>query len=395
MEAAHDVSSPTTYEQMKIRALTECRNGTVPDHDCTTEFLPLSATTKHESHFNFLFLTKMTNNKSKITKKILVTGGGGFLGGAIVRRLLKRGDMVHSFSRGFYPDLADLGVEQFQGDISDKNAVEAVCKDVDLVFHVAAKPGVWGEYSEYFRINVTGTRNVVAACRKHDVGALIYTSSPSVIFDGTQMEGVNESAPYPEKFHAHYPKTKAIAEQSVIRAAKEGLRTIILRPHLIWGPGDNHLVPRILARAEQLVRVGNGRNLVDTIYIDNAADAHILAADRLEENPELSGNVYFISQGDSVPLWDMIDAILNAGGFGPVRRSMPQKAAWVIGAVLEFVYKTFHISGEPQMTRFVAKELATAHWFDISAARKDLGYVPGVSTEEGLGRLEAWLKTHQ
>ncbi|QTA92813.1 NAD-dependent epimerase/dehydratase family protein [Desulfonema magnum] len=334
----------------------------------------------------------MSKIRPRNTQKILVTGGGGFLGGAIVRQLVQRGDAVRSLSRGFYPELASLGVQQIQGDISDREIVAQACEGIDLVFHVAAKPGVWGPYADYFRTNVTGTRNIIAACHKHGVSRLVYTSSPSVVFDSSHMEGVNESVPYPEKFHAHYPKTKAMAEQHVLRAATEGLRTIILRPHLIWGPGDNHLVPRILAKGKRLVRVGNGRNLVDTIYIDNAADAHILAGDKLKESPDLSGNIYFISQGEPVSLWDMINAILKAGGLDPVRRSMPQKMARMIGAVLEFVYEMFHIKSEPPMTRFVAEELATSHWFDISAARRDLGYVPAVSAEEGLQRLEAWLK---
>ncbi|OQY58560.1 MAG: 3-beta hydroxysteroid dehydrogenase [Desulfobacteraceae bacterium 4572_88] len=326
------------------------------------------------------------------SEKVLVTGGGGFLGGAIVRQLVERGDAVRSFSRGTYPELENLGVEQHQGDISDPDAVERACENIGLVFHVAAKPGVWGNYADYFSTNVIGTRNVISACQKHGIPRLVYTSSPSVVFNGSHMEGVDESVPYPDEFHAHYPKTKAIAEQEVLRAAAEGLRTIILRPHLIWGPGDNHLVPRILARAKQLVRVGDGQNLVDTIYIDNAADAHLLAADCLAESPELSGRIYFISQDDPIPLWDMVDAILKAGGLPRVRRSMPRGTAWIIGAILEFVYKTFHLSGEPKMTRFVAEELATAHWFDIRAAKMDLKYVPRVLTEEGLSRLEKWLR---
>lgn len=328
----------------------------------------------------------------KAAHKILVTGGGGFLGSAIVRRLVERGQHVRSFSRGFYPELASLGVEQIRGDIGDKDAVEMACEVVDLVFHVAAKAGVWGDYSEYFKTNVTGTKNVIAACIKHRVSRLVYTSSPSVIFNGTDMEGVDESVSYSDKFYAHYPKTKAIAEQYVIKAARDGLMTIVLRPHLIWGPCDSHLVPRIIARAKRLVRVGDGKNLVDTIYIDNAADAHILAADRLEENHKLSGNVYFISQGEPVFLWDMINDILKAAGFAPVKRSISRRTAWVIGAVLEACYKLFKLSGEPQMTRFVAEELATAHWFDISAAKRDLGYVPRVSTKEGIRHLEKWLK---
>lgn len=326
-------------------------------------------------------------------RKILVTGGGGFLGSAVVQRLVEKGDIVRSFSRSFYPRLESLGAEQVQGDISDKIAVENACKEIDLVFHVAAKPGVWGEYSAYYNTNVIGTQNVIEACHKHNISKLVYTSSPSVVFDGTDMEGVSESLPYPEKFHAHYPKTKAMAEQHVLKAAKEGILTIILRPHLIWGPRDNHLVPRIIARAKQLRKVGHGMNLVDAVYIDNAADAHILAAEKLEQNPGLSGNIYFISQDDPVLLWDMVNEILKAGGLPPVSRSVSHKTAWRIGAVLEFVYKTFHISGEPPMTRFVADELATAHWFDISAAKKDLGYVPKISSQEGLRRLEEWLKT--
>ena len=329
---------------------------------------------------------------TRASQKVLVTGGGGFLGGAIVKLLVERGDRVRSFSRSYYPELASVGVEQFQGDISDKASVAKACSGVDLVFHVAAKAGVWGDYSEYFKTNVTGTKNVIAACIKHKVSRLVYTSSPSVIFNGTDMEGVDESVPYSDKFYAHYPKTKTIAEQYIIKAARNGLMTIVLRPHLIWGPRDSHLVSRIIARAKRLVRVGDGKNLVDTIYIDNAADAHILAADRLEENHKLSGNVYFISQGKPVPLWDMVNDILKAAGFAPVKRSISRRTAWVIGAMLEACYKLFKLSGEPQMTRFVAEELATAHWFDISAAKKDLGYIPRISTEKGIRLLEDWLK---
>jgi nucleoside-diphosphate-sugar epimerase len=337
----------------------------------------------------------MKNNESitgKSFHKVLVTGGGGFLGAAIVRQLVERGDRVLSFSRRFYPELSAMGVEQIQGDISDATAIEQACREIDLVFHVAAKPGVWGDYVTYYRTNVIGTRNVIAACKRHNVSRLVYTSSPSVVFNGTDMEGVDESAPYPEKFFAHYPKTKAMAEKLVIEAGDEGLKTIILRPHLIWGPQDNHLVPRIIERANRLVKVGDGKNLVDTIYIDNAADAHVQAADRLGQNHYLSGRVYFISQDDPVPLWEMVNNILKAAGLSPVQRSISRNTAWWIGAVLEIFYKMFKIKGEPRMTRFLADELSTAHWFDISAAKKDLGYKPKVSTEEGLSRLERWLQ---
>jgi 2-alkyl-3-oxoalkanoate reductase len=324
-------------------------------------------------------------------RSVLVTGGGGFLGGAIVRRLVARGDQVASFARRSYPELAALGVAQLQGDVADPAAVDIACRGREVVFHAAARAGVWGPYAAYHRPNVTGTANVIAACRRQGVGVLVHTSSPSVVFHGGDMEGVNESVPYPAHYHAAYPRTKALAERLVIRAAREGLAAIILRPHLIWGPGDTHLVPRIIARAERLKRIGRRPKRVDTIYIDNAADAHLLAAERLAADPGLSGRIYFISQGAPIPLWDMINAILAAAGKPPVTRTVPPWTAWLAGALLEGIYTVFRIRQEPPMTRFVARELATAHWFDISAARHDLGYVPRVSTAEGLARLAAWL----
>ncbi len=336
-------------------------------------------------------LNKLSNKKRK-SENILVTGGGGFLGKAIVKRLVQRGDRVRSFSRGFYPALDNRGVKLIQGDIGDAAVVAKACRNVDTVFHVAAKAGVWGKYEDYHRTNVIGTRNVITACKSSDVQQLVYTSSPSVIFDGSDMEGVDESAPYPDHYLTHYPRTKAMAEKELVQGAADGLKTIVLRPHLIWGPGDKHMVPRIIERAKQLKRVGKRKNLVDTIYIDNAAEAHILAADKLKANPALSGKIYFISQGKPIPLWDMVDAILGAAGLEPVKGSMPASAAWLIGAALELIYNTFQLKGEPRMTRFVAKELATAHWFDISAAQRDLSYQPRVSTEEGLRRLAQWLE---
>jgi len=313
------------------------------------------------------------------------------LGSAIVRRLIRRGDHVTSFSRSFYPELDALGVRQVCGDLADRDAVIAACRTMDLVFHVAARTGVWGPYDTYFKTNVTGTENILSACRRNHIPRLVYTSSPSVVFTGGDMQGVDESVPYPDHYPAPYPHTKALAEQAVRRASDTDFKTIVLRPHLIWGPRDNSLVPRIIARARRLVRVGDGSNRVDTVYIDNAADAHILAADRLRESPLLSGKIYFITQDDPVPLWDLIDAILNAGGLPPVRRSVSKRTAWLMGLLLETVYSIFPLSGEPRMTRFVAEELATSHWFDISAAKKDLGYHPAVPTTEGLQRLSAWL----
>ncbi len=337
----------------------------------------------------------MTDNGQRITgtRIILVTGGGGFLGGAIVRRLKEIGENVRSFSRNRYPHLDALGVEQVQGDLCDLAAVTRACQDVEVVYHAAARPpGVWGTYQDFYRPNVIGTRNIIDACKQCGVQRLIYTSSPSVVFDGQDMEGVDESAPYPAVFHAYYPRTKAMAEQQVLQAAAAGLPAIVLRPHLIWGPGDTHFAPRIIARADRLRQVGDGTNRVDTIYIDNAAHAHVLAEESLRRNPQLSGRVYFISQDEPVALWEMVNHILAAGGKPPVTRTISPVAAYLAGAICEGIFGLLRLRRETPMTRFIARELATSHWFNIQAAKTDLGYAPLVSTAEGLTRLTGWLQ---
>ena len=323
----------------------------------------------------------------------LVTGGGGFLGAAIVRRLRERGDPVHSFSRRRYAELDSLGVIQHQGDLADSIAVARAAAGCDIVFHVAAKAGVGGRYRDYHRANVLGTANVLTACCHHGIPRLVYTSSPSVVFDGRDMAGVNESVPYPSHYDASYPQTKAIAERMVLNANDAALATVSLRPHLIWGPGDNHLVPRILARARagRLRRIGTEAKRIDGVYIDNAADVHLLAADRLAPGSPIAGKAYFITQGEPIPLWDLVNRILHAAGLCPVTRSIPPQLAYGMGWLLEMAYAIFRPQEEPPLTRFVARELTTAHWFDISAARRDLHYEPKVSVEEGLRRLASWL----
>ncbi len=327
--------------------------------------------------------------------KTLVTGGGGFLGSAIVRRLVERGDTVVSLSRNTYPSLDALSVEQISGSLADKSTVERAVSGCDVVYHVAAKAGIWGAYQEYYQTNVVGTGNVIDACRNHGVARLVHTSSPSVVFQGRDIEGGDESLPYATEFLTAYPKTKMLAERMVLEANSSSLATVALRPHLIWGPGDNHLVPRLLARARagQLRQVGDGRNRVDSVYIDNAADAHVLAGEKLSADSNLAGRAYFISNGEPVPLWELVNRILAAGGIAPVKRAISAKAAYRIGAVLEKIHALFKLKGEPRMTRFVAKELATSHWFDISAAKRDFGYEPMVSIDEGLRRLKNFLNS--
>jgi nucleoside-diphosphate-sugar epimerase len=267
----------------------------------------------------------------------------------------------------------------------------------DIVYHVAAKAGIWGPYDEYYRTNVIGTKNVINACLANGIKKLVYTSSPSVVFDGTDMEGVDESVPYPDHFEAYYPETKAEAERLILKANSDKLATVALRPHLIWGPEDNHLVPRIIEKGKKgtLRKIGNKQCLVDTIYVDNAAEAHIMAADKLDIGSSVAGKTYFISQEEPKPLWDVVNQILEAGGVAPVERSISPGLAYGIGWALEKIYSAFSIKGEPRMTRFLAGELSTSHWFDISAAKSDFGYKATVSYEDGMSRLKEWLRKKQ
>ena len=317
----------------------------------------------------------------------LVIGGTGFLGRHIVAQLVRRGEAVRVFCRrvaSFPP-----GVEISIGDLSDKNSLLSACRGVDTVFHTAALPEISVQWEPFYRTNIVGTRNVINACVQSGVRKLIYTSSPSVIFDDLPQEGLDESVPYPTRWLAHYPHSKAIAEQEVL-SRKNTILTCALRPHLIWGPGDRHLIPRLLDRARRgkLVRVGDGTNLVDMTYVENAATAHIQAADALTDlSSPVNGNAYFLSQGKPVNCWNWIDEILRRHGLPPVRRSISLKTAWRIGAAMETWYLLFRLPGEPTMTRFLANQLAQSHYFDISRARRDFGYTAIVSTEMGMDRL--------
>lgn len=325
---------------------------------------------------------------------ILVTGGGGFLGGAIVRLLSDRGHVVTALGRGRYPQLDHAGVRTIQADIRNADSVRAACVGMDAVIHTAAIAGIWGPKRLSWDINYGGTRNVLAACQAEDVRFLVYTSSPSVVFGTAELCGVNESQPFPDKYLAHYPASKAAAEKEVISANSVSLRSVALRPHLIFGPGDPHLFPRIIARAKQrkLVQVGPGTNLVDITFVDNAAAAHVLALENLTSTATCAGKAYFISQGEPVNLWSWLREILSRLELPPPRGPISARTANFLGATLETIYGLLRIQSEPRITRFLASQLATSHYFDISAARRDFGYTPLVSTSDATHRLVEWLR---
>jgi nucleoside-diphosphate-sugar epimerase len=324
--------------------------------------------------------------------KALVTGGGGFLGGAVVDALLARGDEVTSLARGDYPDLAAQGVRALRGDLADPVAAREAVQGQDVVVHVAAKAGLWGRDADFHRSNVEGTRVLLDACRAAGVGRFVFTSTPSVVHAGGDIDGGDESLPYADRYDSAYPRTKAAAERLVLAADSPGLATTALRPHLIWGPGDTQLVPRILARARAgtLRLVGDGSALIDTTYIEDAATAHLDAVDHLHPGAPCAGRAYFVTSGDPRPVRELVDGILAAGGLPPVRGTVPRPVAVAAGAAVEAAWSVLgRITdlGEPPMTRFLARQLATTHWFDISAARRDLGYRPRVDVDAGLDRL--------
>lgn len=331
----------------------------------------------------------------------LVTGGTGFLGRRLVERLLAAGRRVTVLGRTPSAELEGRGVRFIRASLEDAEAVGAACKDIETVFHVAARVGVWGRYEDFHRTNVLGTRALLDGCRIHGVKSLVFTSTPSVVYNGGDLAGANESLPLTTHCPSPYPLTKAIAEREVLSAHSPALRTIALRPHLIWGVGDPHLVPRILARASsgRLRIVGDGRNRVDMVHVENAVDAHLLAETALNAlqnssnligyptaGADVGGRAFFITNGEPVVLWEWINGLLSALDRPTVTRKISLNQAQLVGAICEGAWRVLPLKGEPPMTRFVAAELAKDHWFDITAARRDLGYVPRVSMAAGTDR---------
>ncbi len=323
-----------------------------------------------------------------------MTGGNGFLGQYIVEQLVAQDDVVRSLSRRPSNALKALGVETVLGDLRDPEIAQRACHDVDVVFHVAGVSGIWGPWKYFHGINTRGTEQLVASAIQAGVQKFIYTSSPSVTFDGTDQEYVDESAPYPSRWLCHYQHSKALAEQHVLQANNgNSFLTCALRPHLIWGPRDQHLVPRLLERARngRLRQVGDGQNLIDMIYVENAAQAHLLAAKALTPSSAVGGNAYFISQGQPVNCWKWINQILALADIPPIRKSISKPAAWYLGGVMELVHALLGRTSEPLMTRFLAAQLATHHYFDISRAKRDFNFQAEISTAEGMRRLkDAW-----
>jgi nucleoside-diphosphate-sugar epimerase len=321
----------------------------------------------------------------------------------LVERLLVANRPVTVLGRTPAPDLEARGVRFIRASLDDSAAVQAACAGIETIFHTAAKVGVWGRYDDFYRTNVLGTRALLEGCRTHGIKYFIHTSTPSVVYNGLGLANADESLPLTTACPSPYPLTKALAEREVLAANSATLRTIALRPHLIWGVGDPHLVPRVLARARagRLRIIGSGQNRADLVHVENAVDAHLLAEAALAKCHPLydtssggtaAGRAYFITNGEPVLLWDWINGLLTGLGEPPVTRKISLRTASTLGALCEAAWRVLPLRGEPPMTRFIAAELAKDHWFDLTAARRDLGYTPRISMAAGTAELIAHLK---
>jgi nucleoside-diphosphate-sugar epimerase len=328
---------------------------------------------------------------------VLVTGYGGFLGAAISRMLLASGYAVRGLARGDYPELNALGVTPIRGDITDRRSVQAAVAGCQAIIHTAAKAGVWGPWPDYYNVNTLATSLLLETAVAADCRVFVFTSSPSVSFAAANQSGVDESLPYPTRWLCHYPHTKALAEQSVLSAARSRrLLTCALRPHLIWGMGDPHLMPRVVDRAKsrRLRRVGAGTNRIDIVHVDNAARAHLLALERLlHQDPAVNGQAFFITDGVPIECWQWITRILRAADVTVPNKAISYPTAYRLGAMFELAYRIMRRQSEPPMTRFVAAQLALDHYFSIDKARRLLNYQPVQDLDNRLAACEAWLRS--
>lgn len=325
--------------------------------------------------------------------KILVTGGGGFLGGHLCRGLLEKGHQVRVLARQRYPELEQLGVELIQGDIQSLESCVSACRGVDAIFHTASKVAMWGRWEDFYQTNTIGTKNMLQAASRAGVARFIYTSTPSVVFSDHDHINAGPDTAYPplERFQSLYAKSKALAEQEVLKAHHPpSLLTVAIRPHLIFGPGDKNIIPRLIqkARRGRLLQVGEGNNLVDVIHVKNAVHAHLCALERLSPDSPIGGKAYFVGQEEPVSLWPFIESILAHYQLSPPNKSISFKRAYRLGALFEKLFRFFHwYDREPPMTRFVAMQLAKSHYFDHKPAQEELGYQPQILLPQCLDDL--------
>ncbi len=343
--------------------------------------------------------------------KVLVTGATGMLGRCTAEFLIARGDEVSVLQRR----PSRLGCREVLGDIADPEVVRRAVRGHDAVVHLAAKVDVAGRWPEYARTNIGGTSNIVEACRSQRVSRLVHVSSPSVAHAGRPLVAVGAEPADPAGVHGHYSRSKAVAELAALAADSATLAVLVVRPHLVWGPGDTQLVEPVVARARKgrLPVIGSGGALIDTTYIDNAAAAMAAALDACGP---VHGEAFVVSNGEPRPIYEILTRLCAAAGVPGPRPSVPTPAAWLAGAAAEGVAALAHLSewgwsrpltrahsgwssssrplsrgrAAPRLTRFLVEQMATAHWFDQRRSREALNWSPHVSLEDGFARLSAW-----
>jgi nucleoside-diphosphate-sugar epimerase len=326
--------------------------------------------------------------------KVLVTGAGSLLLGGIAQQLASRGDEVVCFQRR-ENETTHSNITTFAGDIRDRGAVSEAASGCDAIIHGAARVGVMGSWEDFYSTNVDGTTNVLRAAEEHHITRLVYVSTPSVAHVGRSIEGDVATPATTGRKRTFYAESKAIAEILALQANSAELGVVALRPHLVWGPGDTQLVGRIVDRARQgrLVMVGSGNALVDSTYIDNAISAHIAALDAIAPGSSCAGKAYVISNGEPRTVNELMSRICLAAGVEFSPKHVPAVIARSIGSVVERIWPLIR-KDEPPITRFVAEQLGTAHWFDQRPAQEDLNWKPQVSLDEGFARLAKWFQEH-
>jgi len=317
-----------------------------------------------------------------------VTGGSGFIGGRLIERLTADGRSVRALARSEAAArrVEKLGAEPVRGELGDRDSLAAGAEGCGLAFHLAAYLGEWGDWEEFERGNVDGTRNVLAACADAGVGRFVHCGSEAALMAGEPLVWVDETAPLRPDSKAPYPATKAKAEEAVRSANRNGFETVVLRPRFVWGKGDTTLLPEMAKTVEagKWAWVGGGRNLTATTHVDNVVEGLILAAERGRP-----GEAYFVTDGDPVVFRDFVTSMLRTQGVEPPGRSLPAWTAAPLARVSEAAWRLLPLKGEPPMTVFRSWLLTQECTIDISKAREELGYAPVVDRERGLEELRA------
>lgn len=318
----------------------------------------------------------------------LVTGGSGFVGGALIERLRREGWEVRALARSdrAAERVRELGAEAVSGDLDGRESLRAGAEGCDLAFHAAAKVEDWGDPADFERINVHGTRNVVDACRDAGVGRLVHVGTEAALMAGQPLVHVDESAPLRPDSPALYPSSKARAEQVVRAANGDGLETVVVRPRFVWGRGDTTLLPQIvdMVRSGRFRWVGGGRHLTATTHIENTVEGLWLGATKAP-----AGGVYFVTDGEPIEFRQFLTALVESQGVEIPDKSVPPAVANAAARVTEALWRRLKRPGNPPLTRFAVWVSSQECTIDISRAERELGYRPVRTREEGLQQMRS------